>query len=227
MNIIIDPELESTVIIGVLRLSELSTPKDEGEALWREVTSVCAELTEKYRGLTAAKVPKIAHARTLYRSIGLDPTKTRPSSEALLRRLLKGKSLYRIHPLVDLFNLVSLTSLTPVGLYDESKIKSDTVTVRLGGPKEGYDGIRKDRVNVEGRLCIADDLGPFGSPTSDSLRTSIKGAVTNASAVFFQHASVPEDELMSAMDKASQLAIKYLDAKISLKAVLKKTSISP
>jgi DNA/RNA-binding domain of Phe-tRNA-synthetase-like protein len=222
MNIIIDEALESVVTLGVLRPAELSMPKDDGDALWQEVLSVCAELTGKYRGMTVGKVPKIAHARTLYRSIGIDPTKTRPSSEALLRRLLKGKPLYRIHPLVDLFNLVSLAALVPVGLYDESKIKSDTVTVRIGGPNEGYDGIRKDRVNVEGRLCIADDFGPFGSPTSDSLRTSIKGSVQNASAVFFQHASVPVEELEGALDMASQLATKYLDAEIKLRTILKK-----
>ena len=53
----------------------------------------------------SAEVPGAADARTLYKALGLDPTKTRPSNEALLRRALKGESLYRINTLVDALNL--------------------------------------------------------------------------------------------------------------------------
>jgi DNA/RNA-binding domain of Phe-tRNA-synthetase-like protein len=220
MNIIVDSSLHAVVRLGVLRLADLKIPKDNGDALWREVCNLCETLSEKYRGLTAGQVPEIADARTLYRSIGIDPTKTRPSSEALLRRLLKDKSLYRIHPLVDLFNLVSLSLLTPVGLYDESKIVGKNLVVRIGCSGEGFDGIRKDRVNVDGRFLIADELGPFGSPTSDSLRTSIEGPVSNVLAVFFQHVSVPNIVTEQCLGLAMQLALKHMGGEVVEKIVV-------
>jgi len=219
LTVTIDETLKQTVMFGVLRLSNLTLPQDNGDALWRELSALSTEMQDNYRGLTVGRIPEIAYARTLYRSIGIDPTKNRPSSEALLRRLLKGKSLYRIHPLVDLLDLVSLRMLTPVGLYDESKISGETLTVRVGGPGEGFDGIRKDRVNLENRFCIADDLGPFGSPTSDSLRTSVQGEVSNALAVFFQHASVPEARLEQALQLTEELASQHLDAEVGLKTI--------
>lgn len=215
MNVIIEEALGPTVTLGVLRLSKISMPADNGDGLWTEIAAVTNELRTRHKELTVGQVPGIDRARTLYRSIGIDPTKTRPSSEALLRRILKGKELYRIHPLVDLFNLVSLKMLTPVGLYDESKIEGNTVTVRIGTTGEGYDGIRKDRVNVEGRFCIADETGPFGSPTSDSLRTSVEGPVRDALAVFFQHRSLSWDVLENCLDISTQLAKRQFSAEVS------------
>ena len=221
MKVTVDASLASSVTVGALRLSGILLPEDNGDCLWQKAEALCAELTQRYKGLSIGQMPGIARARKLYRSIGIDPTKNRPSSEALLRRLLKGKSLYRIHPLVDLFNMVSVAYLTPTGLYDESKIVGDTITVRIGGPGEGYDGIRKDRVNVEGRFCIADDLGPFGSPTSDSLRTSVEGSVTDAWAIFFQHVCVPTDVLEHAVEAAVVLAKKHLRAEATFREIIR------
>ncbi len=214
MKVTIHEDLVGTIRLGVLRLTGITLPGDEGETLWQDLEAACLEINERFSGLTSGQVPGVSEARRLYRAIGIDPTKTRPSSEALLRRILKGKGLYRIHPLVDLFNMASLTSLLPVGLYDESKIVGDAVTIRLGEEGWGFDGIRKDRVNVGGRLCVTDGEGPFGSPTSDSLRTSIEGNVKQVLAVFFQHAGGEDDFMTRALDKATDLARTYLNATI-------------
>ena len=111
-------------------------------------------------------------ARSLYRAIGLDPTKTRPSSEALLRRVLRGEALGRINTLVDLCNWCSLEVQLPYGLYDLDRVRPP-VEVRRGRPGEEYAGIRKDVVHLAGRLVVADADGPFGNPTSDSARTMV------------------------------------------------------
>ena len=204
MRVTLEPSLANTVRLAALEASEIQLPEDGGDAIWTQIEQAAQEIRNEHEGRTVGQVPAVAYARALYRSIGIDPTKTRPSSEALLRRILKGKGLYRIHPLVDLFNLISLKLQTPVGLYDLSKIKGETVTVRIGREGEGYDGIRKDRVNVEGRFCIADDEGPFGSPTSDSLRTSIEGPVPAVLAVFFQHRDAPPSILADCLDQAEK-----------------------
>ena len=104
--------------------------------------------------------------RTMYKRVGLDPTKTRPSNEALLRRVRKGDTLPRINSLVDIVNWCSLEFQLPYGLYDLSKV-SGPVTIRLGADGESYAGIRKDEVNVSGRITVADSVGAFGNPTSD------------------------------------------------------------
>ena len=130
-----------------------------------------------------------AAVRTMYKRVGLDPTKTRPSSEALLRRVRRGDELPRVNNLVDIINWCSLESQLPFGLYDAGHIQG-TVTLRLGKAGEEYAGIRKDVVHVSGRLTLADEAGPFGNPTSDSARTMVTVATTRALIVIFTPASV-------------------------------------
>ena len=108
-------------------------------------------------------MPGAADARTLYKALGIDPTKTRPSNEALLRRALKGEALYRINTLVDALNLVSLREQLPFGLYDLEQVRPPVV-LRKGAAGEAYEGIRKGTVNVEGRPTLVDATGPFGNP---------------------------------------------------------------
>jgi DNA/RNA-binding domain of Phe-tRNA-synthetase-like protein len=121
--------------------------------------------------------------------VGIDPTKTRPSSEALLRRVRKGDELPRINSLVDVINWCSLESQLPFGLYDLNHVRGD-VTLRLGREGEEYAGIRKDVVHVGGRLTLADAEGPFGNPTSDSARTMVTTATSRALVVIFAPAGL-------------------------------------
>lgn len=130
-----------------------------------------------------------AAVRTMYKRAGIDPTKTRPSSEALLRRVRKGDELPRINSLVDVVNWCSLESQLPFGLYDLDHVRGD-VTLRLGREGEDYPGIRKDVVHVGGRLTLADAEGPFGNPTSDSARTMVTTATSRALVVIFAPAGL-------------------------------------
>jgi len=130
-----------------------------------------------------------AAVRTMYKRAGIDPTKTRPSSEALLRRVRKGDELPRINSLVDVINWCSLESQLPFGLYDLDHVRGD-VTLRLGREGEEYAGIRKDVVHVGGRLTLADAEGPFGNPTSDSARTMVTTATSRALVVIFAPAGL-------------------------------------
>jgi DNA/RNA-binding domain of Phe-tRNA-synthetase-like protein len=127
---------------------------------------------------------EIAAVRAMYKKVGIDPTKRRPSSEALLRRVRKGEPLPRINSMVDVCNWCSLEFQVPYGLYDAAHIQGDVV-LRLGRSGETYPGFRKDVVHVGGRITLADDLGPFGNPTSDSARTMVTTATTMALVVVF------------------------------------------
>ena len=144
--------------------------------------------------------------RSMYKRAGLDPTKHRPSSEALLRRVMKGDALPRVNSLVDVINWCSVESQLPFGLYDASRIVGPVV-LRLGRTGESYPGIRKDEVHVEGRLVLADDEGPFGNPSSDSERTKVTESTTRALVVVF----APADLDIKIADNALALTIERVN----------------
>jgi DNA/RNA-binding domain of Phe-tRNA-synthetase-like protein len=135
-----------------------------------------------------------AAVRTMYKRVGIDPTKTRPSNEALLRRVRKGDTIPRINSAVDIVNWCSLEFQLPYGLYDASKICGD-VTMRRGIEGEKYGGIRKDEVNVGGRITVVDGAGPFGNPTSDSARTMVTTSTTELLVVVYAPADIPRPQL--------------------------------
>ena len=132
--------------------------------------------------------------RTMYKRVGIDPTKTRPSNEALLRRVRKGDTIPRINSAVDIINWCSLEFQLPYGLYDASKIVG-RVTMRTGLEGEKYAGIRKDDVNVGGRITVVDDMGPFGNPTSDSARTMVTPAARQLLVVIYAPIEIPKAQL--------------------------------
>ncbi len=141
--------------------------------------------------------------RTMYKRVGIDPTKTRPSSEALLRRVRKGDTLPRINSMVDVCNWCSFEFQLPYGLYDAAHIDGD-VTLRIGREGESYPGIRKDDVHVGGRITLADATGPFGNPTSDSARTMVTNATTRALVVVFAPRDLETGRLTRVLDVTSQ-----------------------
>lgn len=151
------------------------------------------EVKRATQAVKSGSVGSVDRARELYRRFGVDPTKTRPSSEALLRRIKKGEPLPRINSLVDVANAMSVQLQVPVGLYDLDKAKGDELVVRLGARGEGYEGIGKERVNVAGRICVADAEGPIGNPSSDSARTMITTDTQNAAWIYFL--PMPDDDI--------------------------------
>jgi len=178
LPISVSSELAGRLRLGIVVLEELQVRESE-PALVAEIDELGRSLRQRYGELRSSEVPGTADARTLYKALGIDPTKTRPSNEALLRRVLKGESLYRVNTLVDALNLCSLRAQLPFGLYDLDHV-APPVVLRRGHAGESYEGIRKGPVNVEGRPALADAQGAFGNPTSDSLRTSISLATQRA-----------------------------------------------
>jgi DNA/RNA-binding domain of Phe-tRNA-synthetase-like protein len=139
----------------------------------------------------AAPPPMTDAVRAMYKRVGIDPTKTRPSSEALLRRLRRGDPFPRVNGVVDIINWTSVETQLPFGVYDLDRIEGP-VTLRLGRDGEEYAGIRKDTVHVAGRLTLADVAGPFGNPTSDSARTMVTTDATRVLIVVFAPAAAAQ-----------------------------------
>jgi DNA/RNA-binding domain of Phe-tRNA-synthetase-like protein len=189
----VSAELKGRARLGVLTLEDVAV-READASLAAEVEAYGAELRRLHGDVKSGEVPGADDARSLYKALGLDPTKTRPSSEALLRRVLKGEALYRINTLVDAMNLCSLRAQLPFGLYDLGKIEPPVV-LRKGAPGESYEGIRKAAVNVESRPVLADARGAFGNPTSDSARTMVTLQTRSALVTVYAPASYGERRL--------------------------------
>ena len=176
-------EIDVEVIGLELYELEVTPPRDDFEL----------EVKRATQAARSGEVPPVDRARELYRKFGTDPTRMRPSSEALLRRIKKGDDLPRINSLVDVANALSVQLQVPVGLYDLGKVKGDELVVRLGREGEAYEGIGKEKVNVGGRICVADAEGPCGNPSADSARTMITTDTESAAWIYFL--PVSEDDV--------------------------------
>ena len=186
MNFSLSPGLAAIVRPGIIWWTGATVVSHE-----HRLDSLLAEAEARVRTTPPAEV---ASVRTMYKKVGIDPTKTRPSNEALLRRVRKGDTIPRINSAVDIVNWCSLEFQLPYGLYDFSKV-SGPVTMRLGAEGESYPGIRKDDVNVGGRITVADAAGAFGNPTSDSARTMVTPSATELLIVVYAPAEIEKAQI--------------------------------
>jgi len=207
LPLVVAESLRDRVRVGLAVVEPVSV-REAAAALAADVDATTADLRGRHAGRAPSEVPGVAEARALYRALGLDPTKTRPSNEALLRRVLKGESLYRVNTLVDAVNLVSLRRQLPFGLYDLDRVEPP-VTLRLGAPGESYPGIRKGEIHVAGRPVLSDARGPFGNPSADSERTSIRLQTTRALVIAYAPARLPAAAVREAVDEAVGLVARH------------------
>ena len=193
MPLIVSPDLADIVRAGVIwfegvtvvdREPRLDAPLAAAESQVRAQSGAGAGFPGLSR-VEGSRPEDMEAVRTMYKRVGIDPTKRRPSSEALLRRVRKGEPLPRINSCVDVCNWCSLEFQLPYGLYDSGRIDGDRVELRIGREGESYPGIRKDDVHVGGRIALVDATGPFGNPTSDSARTMVTTSTTGVMLVVF------------------------------------------
>jgi DNA/RNA-binding domain of Phe-tRNA-synthetase-like protein len=142
------------------------------EELWKEIQQKIVELNSKFQIEDISKIPAISASRKAYKACGKDPARYRLSAEALLRRVINRNEIYQINNVVDALNLVSITTGFSIGGYDADKIEGD-ITYGIGEPNEPYIGIGRGELNIEGMPVFRDTKGAFGTPTSDSERTSV------------------------------------------------------
>jgi DNA/RNA-binding domain of Phe-tRNA-synthetase-like protein len=187
------------VKLGVVEADEARVvPVDPGLA--KLMDEVCARKRQESTVESLAEAEPVRAVRAMFREWGMDPSKYRPSSEALLRRVVQGKGLYRVSNLVDMGNLGSLETGWPYGCYDRSKI-SAPMSLRHGAAGEKYEGIGKQIWHLEGRPVLADPQGPFGSPISDSTRSMITESATQIMIVIYAPARTPDASLNAAFTR--------------------------
>jgi len=167
------------------------------------ITAASRTVAERYKDTTRiADDAVIKGIRALFSKVGLDPTKERPSGEALIRRVVGGQGLYRINSVVDINNVISLLSGCPCGVYDLAKIEGNTITILVGKPGDRYEGIGGKMMNAENRILTADDKSIFGGPTADSARTCVTLETKEVLMLIYHPASAPMEVLKEAMQNA-------------------------
>lgn len=208
----VDDSLRGIMMFGWLEADGVSHAPLSA-AFTAERDTIAATMLERYGSRSVLDIPGVAEARSMFHRLGVDPTKTRPSSEALLRRVLQAKPLPEIDPVVDVCNLASLEHQFPLGLYDRAHVQGG-VFARVGREGEGYDGIRKARVNLSARPLLADDGGPFGAPTSDSARTQVTERTSALLLVVFGPAERSGEQLSGMLARTSELLTRHCGATI-------------
>lgn len=174
MNIIVSEEIETVCPNFVGACVEANVQNSPYcQELWDEINI----LGEKYKDTLTTESLKemsgIAATRKVYRACGKDPSRYRPASEALIRRMLQGKQLYQRDTLVDLVNLASIAFGYSIGGFDADKFEGETLTLGIGKAGEPYEGIGRGNINIEGLPVYRDSLGGVGTPTSDNERTKM------------------------------------------------------
>ncbi|MFZ0581798.1 MAG: phenylalanine--tRNA ligase beta subunit-related protein [Candidatus Acidiferrales bacterium] len=195
------------VKLGVVEADDVGVVSADA-ALAKLMDEICARKRQEFTVETLAESEAVRAVRAMFREWGMDPSKYRPSSEALLRRVVQGKGLYRVSNTVDIGNLGSLETGWPYGCYDRSKINAP-VSLRHGAAGEKYEGIGKQIWHLEGRPVLADPQGPFGSPISDSTRSMITESARKVMIVIYAPARTADSSLNAAITRLKDRLTQY------------------
>lgn len=169
----------------------------------------CREIADNLTMENISNVSAIDQARKAYRTCGKDPARYRLSAEALLRRIVNGKGLYHINNVVDLLNLVSVTTGFSIGGYDAHAIQGD-ILMGIGQKHEPYDGLGRGELNIVNMPVFRDTVGAFGTPTSDSERTGVRESTRRFMMVIISFEG--NEGLLCAGKQAVQLLTEFASA---------------
>ncbi len=166
------PDISVGILTGMISNSSHSPD------LWKLIAEVSLEINATYTFESIREIQPIQDGKTAYRALGKDPNRYRVSSEALMRRIVKGQSLYQIHTLVDVLNLVSIQTGITIGGFDLEKIQFP-VKLSIGSENEEFDAIGRGALNIHRLPVYRDLIGAIGSPTSDCTRTMMRLETVN------------------------------------------------
>lgn len=201
----LNKEIAIISIISEVKVHESS------EELKNLVHIKCEEVKCKYELGDLEAIEAIAHIKKIYRKLGTDPTRYKISSEALLKRVVKDKGLFTVNNVVEVNNIISLISGYPVCAYDLENIQGE-IRLSIGKIGEKYAGIGRGEIKVENIPVFYDEIGAFGSTTSDSTRTMI---TEKTKRVIFSIVSFSgKNNINKFIDESTALLEKYCNARV-------------
>ncbi len=156
-------------------------------------------------------VPELRAYRDFFWRVGIDPTKTRPAAEALIRRILGAKPLPRINTLVDAYNLASIETRIAIAAFDASSLSGDIV-MRMSRPGEEFLGIGMERpVVLTGKEVVnADEEGLIAIyPHRDSARTAVTAGTRATVFLACGVPGIPWEALVKAQSVTRDLVLQF------------------
>ena len=209
MKIVVSNEIESVCPTFVGACVEAQVENSPYcQSLWDEINELGEKFKQTLTTESLKEISGIAATRKVYRACGKDPSRYRPASEALIRRMLQGKKLYQIDTLVDLVNLASIAYGYSIGGFDADKFEGDTLTLGVGKTGEPYEGIGRGMINIEGLPVYRDQKGGVGTPTSDNERTKMQISTTHL-VVLINGYDGNEEKVRENAEFIQKLLIKY------------------
>ena len=187
-------------------------------ALSQEFLKLQSEVAKIYNMEELTKFPPIMAVRAMYKKLDFDPSRYRPASEALVRRVLQHKSLYYVNSAVDASNYCSLKFLVPFGLYDWDKIEGATVYRRAHDGS--YVNMGGNQVSTDGKPFLTDQLGVFGNPTSDSRRTAVSLITRNLLSVVYAGSGTGRGELARILEFTGEILTRYNGGVVQASAIV-------
>lgn len=159
--------------LKVIQIEASVSNPPTADALWNEIMSAADKLIARYKLPDINKRVAIKATREAYKALGKDPNRYRPSAEALCRRIINGKGIYRLTTLVDAINLISIVTGYSIGGFDRDKIQGPSLTLDAGTLDDIFHAIGRGPLNIDGLPVYRDDCGGIGTPTSDEERTKL------------------------------------------------------
>ncbi|PMC40793.1 hypothetical protein CJ195_00055 [Bacillus sp. UMB0899] len=146
-----------------------------------------------YEDKKVTEIPAITEWRKIFKTIGTDPNRYRPSNEALYRRVQKQQFLQHVNSAVDLNNFLSLQYRIPLGIYDLDKLSGEVI-IKIGSEEDSYIAINEREIQLTKKLVSADSEGAFGGPYVDSKRSAVSNATKNALHIVYLQPSMQHSE---------------------------------
>lgn len=197
------PQLE----LAILTVEVVNSPTSD--IFWTELVEEIRQISTKFSIEEINKRPQILATRKVYKALGKDPNRYRPSAEALCRRIVRGIDIYRVSTLVDVINLVSIRSGISIGGFDMDKIEGELIRLTVGSANDEFEAIGRGLLNVEGLPLYRDNIGGIGTPTSDNERTKISEKTNRLLLIFNGYNGA--DGLENAVNHALLLLQKYAE----------------
>jgi DNA/RNA-binding domain of Phe-tRNA-synthetase-like protein len=214
----VSPSLEDILRVGVVFLHSLSVGQGSRKVA-ENIEAIGEELRRSIGPRRPSSLETVTRSRRLYKLVGIDPTKDRPSSEKLLRRVLHNRPFPSVNDFVDAMNVVSLRLQFPMGYYDWDQVVPP-VLIRIGRPDESYRGIGGEEVRLQGKIVLVDGEGPFGNPTHDSERTRITTRSVRALVVAFAPHDTPRAALEEAVREIGAAGEELTSGKVAVAGIL-------
>ena len=174
----------------------------ENEQIKKLKGTVYNEVRGKYNAETLKDNPTVRAYRDFYWKLNIDPTKTRPSGEALLRRVLHGNELPTISTVVDAYNLASMKTIIPISGFDSEKL-NPPLNVRFADNGEKFVGIGMNKpITLTDKMLVLADKRQVLSiyPYRDSDYTKITEKTKDVLIVGYGAPGITEQQLKEAVE---------------------------